>query len=249
MAPVSVKDVDQQQFTIALAAFLKKSGKMAVPEWVDIVKTGIAKELAPYDEDWFFTRTASVARHIYIRAPVGVASVQKIYGVRKNNGSSPSHWSTSSGSVARRALQALEKLKLVEKDPNGGRRMTGQGRRDLDRIAAQIKTQQGASLQNYNNELVKCLEDLREKREQINREIAREEDDKNKIQNDLKILTERLSRINDSLARKVAARNEYDQTIQETEAAYLKILESSQTLLHVLKRESANMNKKRQASS
>merc|ERR1712224_666254 len=109
--------------------------------------------------------------------------------------------------------------------------------------------QQGASLQNYNNELVKCLEDLREKREQINREIAREEDDKNKIQNDLKILTERLSRINDSLARKVAARNEYDQTIQETEAAYLKILESSQTLLHVLKRESANMNKKRQASS
>merc|ERR1712124_182866 len=75
--------------------------------------------------------------------------------------------------------------------------------------------QQGASLQNYNNELVKCLEDLREKREQINREIAREEDDKNKIQNDLKILTERLSRINDSLARKVAARNEYDQTIQE----------------------------------
>merc|ERR1711865_1058658 len=132
-----------------------------------------------------------------------------------------------------------------------------------------IKTmaQQGASLQNYNNELVKCLEDLREKREAINREIAREEDDKNKIQNDLKILTERLSRINDSLARKVAARNEYDQSIQETEAAYLKvrrnhlgfwavlicmllqILESSQTLLHVLKRESANLQKKSQASS
>jgi len=44
-----------------------------------------------------------------------------------------------------------------------------------------------------------------------------------RIQNDLKILTERLSRINDSLARKVAARNEYDQTIQETEAAYLKV--------------------------
>merc|ERR1712072_1262443 len=81
--------------------------------------------------------------------------------------------------------------------------------------------QQGASLQNYNNELVKSLEELREKREAINREIAREEDE-NKIQNDLKILTERLSRINDSLARKVAARNEYDQTIQETEAAYLK---------------------------
>ena len=36
-------------------------------------------------------------------------------------------------------LQALEGLKLAEKDPNGGRRLTSQGRRDLDRIAAQIK--------------------------------------------------------------------------------------------------------------
>ena len=53
---------------------------MAVPEYVDIVKTAIAKELAPYDEDWFFTRTASVARHIYIRSPVGVATLQKVYG-------------------------------------------------------------------------------------------------------------------------------------------------------------------------
>lgn len=27
--------------------------------------------------------------------------------------------------------------------------------------------QQGATLQNYNNELVKCIEDLREKREEV----------------------------------------------------------------------------------
>merc|ERR1712166_517007 len=102
---------------------------------------------------------------------------------------------------------------------------------------------QGASLQNYNSELVKCLEEMREHREVLNREIAKEEDDKNKIQNDLKILTERLSRINDSLARHVAARNEYDMSIQETEGAYLKILESSQTLLHVLKREQSQLDK------
>ena len=41
-----------------------------------------------------------------------------------------------------------------------------------------------------------------------------------------------------------AARNDYDKTIQETEAAYLKILESSQTLLTVLKRESVGLQKK-----
>ena len=34
---------------------------------------------------------------------------------------------------------------------------------------------QGASLQNYNNELVKCIEDLKEKREEVNRQILQEE--------------------------------------------------------------------------
>ena len=29
---------------------------MKLPEWTDLVKTNIAKELAPYDEDWFYTR-------------------------------------------------------------------------------------------------------------------------------------------------------------------------------------------------
>ncbi len=80
-------------------------------------------------------------------------------------------------------------------------------------------TQQGATLQNYNNELVKCIEDLRTKREEVNRSIAKDEEEKAKIQNDLRILTERLARINDNLARKITSRNEYDKTIQETEAA------------------------------
>ena len=104
---------------------------------------------------------------------------------------------------------------------------------------------QGASLQNYNNELVKCIEDLREKREEINRQILKEEEEKAKIQRDLSILTDRLSTINEQLGRKIQARNEYDRTIQETEAAYMKILESSQTLLQVLKRETVNLVKKK----
>jgi len=64
------------------------------------------------------------------------------------------------------------------------------------------------------------------------------------IQNDLAVLTKRLSHLNDSIARKVASRNEYDKTVAETEAAYLKILESSQTLLTVLKRETLTLTKK-----
>ncbi|XP_001638072.3 Sjoegren syndrome nuclear autoantigen 1 homolog [Nematostella vectensis] len=100
-------------------------------------------------------------------------------------------------------------------------------------------SQQGAALQTYNNELVKCIEDLCTKRDELQKQILSEEEEKNKLQNDIRILTERLAKINESLARKIASRNEYDKTIAETEAAYMKILESSQTLLHVLKNETA----------
>ena len=75
--------------------------------------------------------------------------------------------------------------------------------------------QAGGTLQNYNSELVGCIEELREKREELNKSIAADEEEKAKIQNDLRILTERLARINDNLARKVSSRNEYDKTIQE----------------------------------
>ncbi|XP_005093544.1 40S ribosomal protein S19 [Aplysia californica] len=137
---ISVKDVNAHEFTKALADFLKRTGKVKVPEWSDIVKLGRHKELSPYDEDWFYIRAASVARHLYIRAPCGVGALTKIYGGKKSNGTAPSHNCRASNIIARRVLQALESLKMVEQDANtGGRRLTGQGRRDLDRIASQIK--------------------------------------------------------------------------------------------------------------
>jgi ribosomal protein S19E (S16A) len=42
-----------------------------VPEWADLVKLGINKELAPIDPDWYFVRAASIARRLYIRSPTG----------------------------------------------------------------------------------------------------------------------------------------------------------------------------------
>jgi hypothetical protein len=42
------------EFVKAYAAYLKRTGKLEVPKWVDIVKTGTYKELAPYDPDWFY---------------------------------------------------------------------------------------------------------------------------------------------------------------------------------------------------
>ncbi|XP_062340310.1 Sjoegren syndrome nuclear autoantigen 1 [Osmerus eperlanus] len=106
-----------------------------------------------------------------------------------------------------------------------------------------IMTQQGAALQTYNNELVKCIEELCSKRDELNRQIQQEEEEKTRLQHDVRVLTEKLSRVNESLARRLTARADFDRTIAETEAAYMKILESSQTLLSVLKKETGTLSK------
>ncbi len=67
----------------------------------------------------------------------------------------------------------------------------------------------------------------------------------NVVQNNAQQPDERVS----LLLLQMATRTEYDKVIQETEGAYHKILESSQTLLTVLKRESVSIQKKRQTSS
>eukprot|EP00906_Rhabdomonas_costata_P018433 RCo026926 len=106
----------------------------------------------------------------------------------------------------------------------------------------------GATLQSTNNELVKCIEELREKREEANRQIQKEEEEKARIVSEIQILSDRLAKVDDNLARRYAAKAEYDKAISETENAFQKILESSRTLLHVLKRESTQLRKKSDGS-
>lgn len=138
MPGLTVKDVDQDKIVQGVAIFLKKSGKLKVPDNMDIVKTSKAKELGPNNVDWFYVRCASILRRMYHRSPIGVGGVKKIYGGRQRNGVCPSHYCRADGAVARRALQALEAINLIEKHAEGGRKLTSQGQRDLDRIASQI---------------------------------------------------------------------------------------------------------------
>ena len=67
------------------------------------------------------------------------------------------------------------------------------------------------------------IEELCQKREELCRQIQQEEDEKQRLQSEVRQLTEKLARVNENLARKIASRNEFDRTIAETEAAYLKV--------------------------
>ena len=67
----------------------------------------------------------------------------------------------------------------------------------------------GAALQSYNNELVKCIEDLCSKRDDVSREIKMDEQEKEKLEHDIAILHERLQKVVTNLARKTQIRDEY----------------------------------------
>mmetsp|Transcript_11855 Transcript_11855/g.11778 ORF Transcript_11855/g.11778 Transcript_11855/m.11778 type:complete len:127 (-) Transcript_11855:30-410(-) len=108
---------------------------------------------------------------------------------------------------------------------------------------------QVAALQRYNKDLGNYIENIKQGREELHEEVSQDEEEKTFLENEIASLTERLNNLNEALTKKYEAREEYDRTISETEQAFLKILESSQTLLHVLKKEDSSLNKKKTSVS
>ena len=81
---------------------------------------------------------AAIARHIYLRKDVGIGALTKLHGGRNRRGNRPSHHAVASSNVQRKVCQALEKIGVLEQTSNGGRRITQDGVRDLDRIATSV---------------------------------------------------------------------------------------------------------------
>ena len=81
---------------------------------------------------------AAIARHIYLRKDVGVGALTKLHGGRNRRGNRPSHHADCSASVQRKICQSLEKIGVLEQTGNGGRRISQDGQRDLDRIATAV---------------------------------------------------------------------------------------------------------------
>ena len=77
---VTVRDVSAAKFISAYADVLKNNDKFHVPKWVDLVKTGVHKELAPYDPDWYHIRAAAIIRKIYLRPGTGVGTLSGRFG-------------------------------------------------------------------------------------------------------------------------------------------------------------------------
>ncbi|KAG7340128.1 30S ribosomal protein S19e [Nitzschia inconspicua] len=135
---ICVRDVPAPAFILAYAEHLKNSDKFELPVWADTIKTGVFKELAPYGDDWYYIRAASIARKVYLRPGVGVGMLQKWYGGSYRRGTRTEHFRKANAGVIRSVLIQLEGMKVVEHVEGGGRRVTTVGQQDLDRIAGSV---------------------------------------------------------------------------------------------------------------
>ncbi|KAG7197528.1 hypothetical protein KM043_017641 [Ampulex compressa] len=103
-------------------------------------------------------------------------------------------------------------------------------------------SQHHAALSTYYQEFMKCLKEMKSRRTDLEVQIASQENEKHSLQEEIERMSYKLTHLNKSLAKKIAVRNEYNRTITDMESAYTKILESSQLLLNMIKREAITLD-------
>lgn len=146
-------DVPADTLIAKLSGYLKENVKeVSPPEWAAHVKTGAHVERVPQQDDWWYIRSASLLRKLYMSSPVGVQRLRKEYGGRERKGNSPGHHGLAGGSIIRACLQQLEKAGLVARVDKQGRVVTAKGRSMLDAVSTQAKKEldkERPELKNY----------------------------------------------------------------------------------------------------
>ncbi len=134
----SIYDINPSELVAKAAIELKKEKQVEIPEWAKTVKTGAGQERLPDDLDWWYMRSASVLRKIYVKGPIGVSKLRTYYGKKKNRGLKPEKFYKASGKIIRTILQQLETAELVvqmEKGVHKGRILSPKGKSFLDKLA------------------------------------------------------------------------------------------------------------------
>jgi small subunit ribosomal protein S19e len=144
-------DVPASQFIEKLAKYLRENvDEVQPPAWASMAKTGTHVEKQPQNPNWWYIRSASILRKVYVHGPIGIETLRADYGGRKDFGTKPEHAVKAGGSNIRKVLQQLEAAGLIQKASPQGRKMAPKGRKLLQEVAEDLQ-----------KELVKAVPELR----------------------------------------------------------------------------------------
>ncbi|MHA2324114.1 MAG: 30S ribosomal protein S19e [Promethearchaeota archaeon] len=132
-------DVPVTQFIEKLAKYLKENiEEVQPPSWASFAKTGTHVEKQPQNPDWWYTRSASILRKVYVHGPLGLEKLRAQYGGRKDFGVKPEHAVKASGNIIRKSLKQLESAGLVQTIASKGRSMSPKGRKLVKEVAEDL---------------------------------------------------------------------------------------------------------------
>jgi len=133
----NINEVNAQKLVEKVAQKLQQQG-LPKPNYVGYVKSGAGRERVPSQENFWYMRSASILRQLYLNGAVGVSRLRTYFGNRKRHVSEVKHHHyKAGGSMITDALIALEKQGLVSKTKKG-RVLTAKGRSLLDKTANEI---------------------------------------------------------------------------------------------------------------
>jgi small subunit ribosomal protein S19e len=136
-----IREVETDKLIESVSKELEKMDDMKPPEWAKFAKTGVCKERPPSQQNWWYLRSASVLRRLYIEGPIGVSRMRRLYGSRKRRGHKPEHRYPASGSVIREIFQQLEKAGFVKNEKRKGRSLTEKGKAFLKDASKSVSKQ------------------------------------------------------------------------------------------------------------
>ena len=133
-------DVPASKFIEKLAKYLRENvDEVQPPAWASVAKTGTHVEKQPQNPNWWYIRSASILRKVYVHGPIGIEKLRAEYGGRKDFGTKPEHAVKAGGSNIRKVLQQLEAAGLIQKSSPQGRKMTPKGRKLLQEAAEDLQ--------------------------------------------------------------------------------------------------------------
>lgn len=134
----TVYDVPADRLIQKIAEKLKSNEKIKAPEWAEYIKTGVHKEKAPVEREWWHNRVAAVLRKIYIKGPIGTSRLAAEFGGKVDRGSKPYKARKGSRSIARHSLKQLEAAGLILTKNRRGRMISTDGQKLLDQTAHEV---------------------------------------------------------------------------------------------------------------
>ncbi len=143
----NIYNVSKGELIALTAEKLKSVGEISPPDWALFVKTGTNKERPPFNNDWWYHRSASVMLKLFDFGPVGVSKLRTKYGSKKRRGHKPAEFRKAGGKIIRLILQQLEKAGFAKQEQKGvhkGRILTPKGVSLLNSVATELRKSSSA---------------------------------------------------------------------------------------------------------